>query len=415
VNADQAVSDSVGAASPPVQHPVADLAQRFFDVVIVGAGPAGVTAAIRLASAGHQVALVDKRVFPRSKVCGDGLIGDSLRMLRRLELYDLVRSHGHLLDAVRIFSPSQHATDIPGEFMTIRRDVLDFLLAQAAVERGATFAAAEVTNLEEQPDRVVARCRSTNVGVAGRLAVVATGADIRVVPSRARARADARSAMALRCYARSSMPLDRLIVTFDRSILPGYGWIFPLGNQEFNLGCGVFDRGTGSPSPNLRDMFHTLVDRFPPARELIAHGALTSPLKGAPLRCGLTGVPAYAGGRIVAVGEATGTTFPFTGEGIGKAMETGALAADHVSQALAARSLEALSQLPQVLQTTLEPRYRGYHVAERWLSHAWLSDWLIKRASRSPYLRRAAAGVLNETVDPKEIFSWRGLITSLAS
>ena len=415
MNAEQGVSDLFGTAPPVLQHPVAELAHRLFDVVVVGAGPAGVTAAIRLASTGHQVALMDKRVFPRSKVCGDGLIGDSIRMLRRLELYDLVRSHGYLLDAVRIFSPSQHAIDIPGEFMTVRRDVLDFLLARAAVERGATFATAEVMGFEEQPDRVVARCRKTNVSVTGKLAIVATGADIRVVPSRARARAVQRSAVALRCYARSSMVLDRLIVTFDRSILPGYGWIFPLGNQEFNLGCGVFDRGMEGPGPNLRDMFHTLVERFPPARELIAHGALTSPLKGAPLRCGLTGVPAYAGGRIVAVGEATGTTFPFTGEGIGKAMETGALAADHASQALTVGSLEPLSALPHVLHTTLEPRYRGYHVAERWLSHAWLSDWLIKRASRSVYLQRAAAGVLNETVDPKAIFSWRGLVTSLAN
>jgi geranylgeranyl reductase family protein len=415
VSADQGVSDLVGTAASPLQHPVAELAHRLFDAVIVGAGPAGVTAAIQLASAGHQVALVDKRVFPRSKVCGDGLIGDSIRMLRRLELYDLVRSHGHRLDAVRIFSPSQYAIDISGEFMTIRRDVLDFLLARAAVERGATFAVAEVANLAEESDCVVAQCRNTKVSVTGKLAIVATGADIRVVPPRARARANHRSATALRCYARSSMSLDRLIVTFDRSILPGYGWIFPLGNQEYNLGCGVFERSAGDHSSNLRNMFHTLVERFPPARELMARGALTSPLKGAPLRCGLTGVPAYAGGRIVAVGEATGTTFPFTGEGIGKAMETGALAADHVSQALTAGSLEPLSHLPRLLQTTLEPRYRGYQVAERWLSHAWLSDWLIKRASRSHYLQRAAAGVLNETVDPKEIFSWRGLVTSLAN
>ena len=415
MNADHGVSDLSGMAPPVLQQPAAALAHRLFDVVIVGAGPAGVTTAFRLASAGHQVALVDKRVFPRSKACGDGLLGDSLRMLRRLELYELVRSHGHLVDAVRIFSPSQYAVDIPGEFMTIRRDVLDFLLARAAVDRGATFAVAEVTSLAEEPDRIVARCPGTNVGVTGRLAVVATGADIRLVPSRTKATAEQRRATALRCYARSSVSLDRLIVTFDRSILPGYGWIFPLGNQEYNLGCGVFDRGAGRRRPNLRDMFHTLVERFPPARELMAHGAFTSPLKGAPLRCGLTGVPAYAGGRIVVVGEATGTTFPFTGEGIGKAMETGALAADHVSRALTAGSLEPLSHLPHVLQTTLEPRYRGYHVAERWLSHAWMSDFLIKRAGRSPYLQRAAAGVLNESIDPEEIFSWRGLVTSLAN
>ncbi len=408
----QDVASSPRAAPQPFQYPAAALGHRLFDVVVIGAGPAGVTAAIELAGAGHEVALLDKQPFPRSKVCGDGLIADSLRMLRRLDLYDRVAACGHALDTVTIYSPSQHRIDIPGEFLTLRRDTLDSLLAGAAVERGASFAAAEVKSLEEHADRVTAHCRGGAVSISARLAVVATGADIRLVPSRAKDTAPARSAVALRCYARSSVAFDRLIVTFDRSILPGYGWIFPLGNGEYNLGCGVFHRWSPARDPNLRHMFHTLTARFPPARELIAHGELATPLKGAPLRCGLTGVPAYAGGRIVMAGEAIGTTFPFTGEGIGKAMETGALAAERVNLALADGTLAPLSELPTIVRTTLEPRYRGYQIAERWLSHAWVSDLLIKRAQRSPSLRQAAAGVLNETVDPSKIFSWRGLMKS---
>ncbi|NNG16902.1 MAG: FAD-dependent oxidoreductase [Gemmatimonadales bacterium] len=389
------------------------LTGRLLDAVVIGAGPAGLTAALELAAADHDVAILEKQPFPRSKVCGDGLISDSIRMLRRLGLYEVVRSQGHALEAARLFSPSQYAVDIPGEFLTIRRDLFDTLLAQAAVGRGASFAVADVLGIEERPGRVLLRCRGTEARLAARLAVVATGADIRPIRSPAPSTPTQPSAVAVRCYARSSVSADRMIVSFDQSILPGYGWIFPLGNQEFNLGCGVFRRGRAGRKANLRTMFQAMLEFFPPAREVVANGALTSPLKGAPLRCGLRGVPTYAGGRVVAVGETTGTTFPFTGEGIGKAMETGALAADHVNTALAAGSLEPLERLPLAIQSALEPRYHGYNIAERWLSHPWVSDFLIKRAQGSEALRNAAAGVLNETVDPSAIFSWRGVVASL--
>lgn len=400
--------------APSFTQQAADsLAGRLHDVLVIGAGPAGLTAALELVAGGYDVAVLEKRAFPRSKVCGDGLISDSIRMLRRLGLYDIVRSHGHALETVRLFSPSQHAVDIPGEFLTIRRDRFDTLIAQAAVERGASFAVAEVHGIEEREDRVLIRCRATESKLAARFAVVATGADIRLIRGQAPSTPQQPSALALRCYARSAFSLDRLIVSFDRCILPGYGWIFPLGNQEFNLGCGVFRRGRASRSANLRTMFQSMLERFPPAQDLVAQGKLTSPLKGAPLRCGLKGVPAYEGGRVVAVGEATGTTFPFTGEGIGKAMETGAIAAQHLSQALAEGNAEPLERLPIALREELEPRYRGYHIAERWLSRPWVSDFLIRRSQRSQALRNAAAGVLNETVDPRAIFSWRGVVKSL--
>jgi len=115
---------------------------------------------------------------------------------------------------------------------------------------------------------------------------------------------------------------------------------------------------------------------------------------------------------VVAVGEQIGTTYPFTGEGIGKAMETGEMAAEQVSAFLDgdARALDAYAER---VERDLRPRYHGYEVAQRWLARPWLNDLLSWRMRRGRWLREAAQGVVAETVDPARVFSWRGLLRSV--
>src|SRR5262249_48970938 len=116
--------------------------------------------------------------------------------------------------------------------------------------------------------------------------------------------------------------------------------------------------------------------------------------------------------RVLAIGENIGATFPFTGEGIGKAMETGELAAETIDRALHGRNADGIVSFGERVRRTLGPRYVGYRAAERWLSRPWLTDLVARRAQRSRFVREAAAGILNETIDPKVIFSIRGLARS---
>src|SRR5205807_4321600 len=107
-----------------------------------------------------------------------------------------------------------------------------------------------------------------------RTALVATGADVgllRRLGGEVGRRADA---LAARCYVRSGVALNRLVVSFDRAILPGYAWIFPLGGGEYNVGCGVFERGAGRC--NLRAIFRRFTEAFPPAAELLRPGGPVS-------------------------------------------------------------------------------------------------------------------------------------------
>jgi geranylgeranyl reductase family protein len=402
------------AESVPWQSPVEAAAAESWDVLIVGAGPAGATAALHLAKRGRRVLLLDREHFPRDKTCGDVLMADALQALERAGLLRCVEEAGYEAMSTSIFSPSRIQFALPGRSFTLRRRQLDALIARRAAEVGAVFCRGEVKQISRTAEGgVTCALAGTDRGMHARVGVVATGASVELLekfglPVRRQA-----SAMAARCYVRSPLGLRELVVSFDRAIVPGYAWIFPLGHDEYNVGCGVLERGAGGASTNLRHIFRRFMEEFPLARQLMRGGEALSPLQGARLRCGLQGVRHAREGNLLAIGETIGATYPLTGEGIGKAMRTGELAAEVVHDALASGSGAPLRDFSARLERELGARYRGYQKAERWMSRPWLNDLVARRMRRSRFLREAMAAVLNETLDPAVVFSLRGMLQSL--
>ncbi|MDH3455283.1 MAG: FAD-dependent monooxygenase [Gemmatimonadota bacterium] len=396
-----------------IDHPhdvagsVASADCRDWDALVIGAGPAGTTIARILAGRGYRILLTDKRPFPRDKVCGDGLIPDALNALRRAGLHDAVQERGFATNVLSVFSASRVRVDLHGQFLTLRRRELDQLMLEAALECGAAFRVSNVDHLEDDGREIRATLSTQATPIRARLAILATGSDVSLLARQGVSVQMRPSAVALRCYVRSPFTIDQLVMSFDRSIAPGYAWIFPLGNDAYNIGCGVFNRDTHGRPVNLRHTFETFVSRFPLARELWRARIDATPLRGARLRCGLDTSAAFNGRRTIAIGETIAATFPFTGEGIGKAMETGEAGAPYVAAALAHDDCQRLAAFPAHLESTLRPRYKGYRIAENWLAHAWLGDFVARRLRHSRTLRRKAAGVVSETTDPQSIFSWR--------
>lgn len=392
-----------------LQRPLAEVTHQGWDVIVAGAGPAGSMAALHLARAGRRVLLADKAAFPREKVCGDALIPDAIACLRRAGLWEAVRASGYASATATVFSPSRHELDVPGDYLTVKRVVLDDLLAGAASVSGARFCRGAVRGVEATEGGLRVQFEGDAREFAAGAVILATGADVTLAGGLGMVEAAAPSAFAMRCYVRSGLELDRLVVAYDRSTLPGYAWIFPLGGGEFNVGCGVIARD-GKPPSNLKAMYDSFLASFPLGRELKEKAVASTPPKGAMLRCGLKGTRVLAKGPVIAVGEVIGTTFPYTGEGIGKAMETGEMVAGRLAEALATGRHEGLQAIPLDLERSLRPRYRGYEVAERWFARPWLNDFVVKRGRTSRFVQRALPEIFAERTDPRVVFSPLGLL-----
>ncbi len=396
------------------QVPIESVPDRIWDVIVIGAGPAGSSAAFHLARKGSKVLMVDMARFPREKVCGDCMISDIEPNLRAMSLSDEARSRGTVLRKVSVYSPSQHSFTIPGQFLTLKRPILDSILARRAVEVGATFAAGQAVDIAVKDDETVAvRFKASGRTVRAQIGILSTGAHIGLAKKLGAVISEKPSAVALRCYIKSSERLEHLVLYYFRDILPGYGWIVPLGNDEYNLGCGCYLPATRRRT--VREYFEAFVSGFRPAQRLMSSGQVISPPRGGVIRCGLRGVHSVHRGSVVLSGETVGTTFSLTGEGIGQAMSAGAIAAACVGEVLSTGDRRRLEQYPSMLEAKLRPRHRGFDHAQRWVSHRWLADFTAWRIGRSRYLQDACTEFVANSENPRRVYSMKALLRSFWS
>jgi len=402
------------------------------DVLVVGAGPAGSAAAQLLARGGRSVVLVDAQAFPRDKVCGDGLIPDAHRALDRLGVLEAVMAEARSSTTLGCIAPRGGRIDVPGSLAVLPRKRLDEILCRAAVDAGARMFAPLrfVAPLREGADQAAGRVVGALLqqGEARRevraaWVILASGAQPQATLAAGLCDRRTPSGIALRGYVRNaamSARITSLEVVWHKRLSPGYGWIFPCGDGVFNIGVGVAQShragGDGRhkmKDVNLRDVFAAFKALYAPARELVDGGTWLAEagqeLKGAPLRCSLEGARLEAPGILV-TGEAAGATYAFTGEGIGKAMET----AMHAAEAILASTDDATVRADYAARVlALKPRFDLYEEANRANAHPWLIDLLVWSAKRSPRRLQRMAGVLEETHIPTDAVTVRGVLRRL--
>ena len=388
----------------PTQLP----AQKW-DVAIVGAGPAGSTAATILARYGYSVLLIDKAHFPREKVCGDILLPDTMKVLERLGLGDRVKSIACSLGRLRGVSPSGIEFTVTGGYYSLKREQFDHILFTEASRAGVVCCQADVLTVTPARDHQVSINLRNGESIYCEVGVIATGAEATMAKHAGLTSQCKVNAVALRGYVRSSHEISEGILCYHREIIPGYAWIFPLGDSLYNVGCGV--TLSASKQYNLKQMYQTFSTEYPPARELLAHGEQLGHLGGAAIQFGLGGANDAVNGRILAIGETIGTTLPFTGEGIGAAMRSAELAAETIHAAFKWGDISKLATYPDRLDE-LRPLFRGYDAAQRWLRYPLFNDFAARRIRASKYLQRLCSGVVAGETDPHEIYSLKGILKS---
>jgi menaquinone-9 beta-reductase len=402
--------------------PAADRS-RACDVLVIGGGPSGSAAAYWLASAGHDVVLVERKHYPREKTCGDGLTPRSVRQLEDMGLADELAGAGHRYDGLRSHGfgktlelrwPSH--PDLPSYGYVITRHDLDALVAQRAAKAGATVwegaeavapivegglvRGATIKN-KDNPD-------ASPVEVRARYVVVADGANSRFGRELGTTRNRSYPlGMAIRGYWTSPMHEERWIDSWldirdkDNNVLPGYGWIFPVGDGRVNVGIGLLSTFNQWKAVNTTHLLDAFVEYVPKEWDLRPE-TRCGPATGGRLPMGLSVGP-HVGPTYLVVGDAGGTINPFNGEGIAYAYETGRLAAEAVHTALASGDGLALKSYEERLEETYALYYKVARAFVRLIGHPQAMRLLVTTGMHSRTLMEWVLRIMSNQLRPDEL------------
>jgi geranylgeranyl reductase family protein len=410
------------------------------DVIVVGAGPGGSSAAYHLAQAGLDVLLLEKTEFPREKVCGDGLTPRGVKALTRMGIdtspeNGWVRNKGLRVigGGLRLELPWPELASFPDYGLVRPRMDFDDMLAQQAVKAGARLqtltnvtgpvldTAGRVAGVtatvgpEKRPTTYRAPLVISADGVSGRLAL-ALGL---------RRREDRPMGVAVRRYYESPRHTDDYLESWlelwDKGKdgkdvqLPGYGWIFGLGDGRSNVGLGVLNTSASFQDANYRDLLTKWLDGTPEEWGFREENA-TGSIRGAALPMGFNRTPHYTRGLML-VGDSGGMVNPFNGEGIPYAMESGQIAAEVAIHALARPAgpgrEKALQGYPQVLKDTYGGYYRLGGVFVKLIGNPHVMRAATRHGLPRPLVMKFVLKLLANLTDPRGGDSMDRVITAL--
>ncbi len=322
-----------------------DKPNESYDVIIVGAGPAGCACAYKLAGKGLKICIIEKDTFPRDKICGDALSPDVVNQLHRIDpklgkqfqqMATRKAYHG-----IRFIAPNSKHLDIDfinpqfkdaSGFVMKRLDFDHFMFNQISNFSDVNiFLNHKVEGLETSDDKVI--LKTGKKYFTAKIVIGADGANSIVNKKLTNNKVEKNHFSAgLRQYYENVTGFDDkgyIELHFYKDILPGYFWIFPLDNNQANIGLGMLSSEVSKRKINLRKRLADIIQNHPNVKHRFKDAKPLESVKGFGLPMGSKKRPC-SGNRFLLIGDAASLIDPFSGEGIGMAIRSGRIAADHL-------------------------------------------------------------------------------------
>ena len=395
--------------------------KRDCDIIIVGAGPAGTSAAMFASKLGLKSIILEKSTFPRDKICGDALSGKSVRYMRELGVLEEVsKLDGAEINRLTFGSPDHKKFDIHlvnrhnkssiKRGYVIKREIFDNFLFQKAKSLTEIKEGFNVTNIiydengnisgikgisdkreESVHAPIILGCDGSKSTIARKLGFHCEDQD--------------NTAIAIRCYYKGVKGLtDQIELHFVDEVLPGYFWMFPAGNNLANIGIGLSKKYAKKDPRKLTDILKevTTSDYF---KERFSDAEPVENPKGWALPLGTIKRENHGDGFML-LGDAAGLIDPFTGEGIGNAMASAKIAVETAAKALSENnfSKESLSNYNKRVWNELGPELKTSSKLQKLANYRMLLNMIINKASRNEKIQDIISGMLANEI-PKDKLS----------
>lgn len=374
-------------------------------VTILGAGPAGCTAALALSARGIACRMLDQATFPRDKICGDALSGKVVMALKRIDP-NLAGELGaqaftHPSHGVVFVAPNGKALRVPFRrtldtaqppgFLARRKDFDNWLFEKASAAPGVSCTTGvRVDTFRREGSQWIIGNKENTFALRTSLILAADGAQSRFAKQvGGMEMEDEHYCAGLRVYYKGVKDLDPngfIELHFVKDFLPGYFWIFPLAGGAANVGVGMRSDVARKHKINLKEAMNELIRTYEPIRRRFADAVAEGPVNGYGLPLG-SRKRALSGEGFLLLGDAGALIDPFTGEGIGNAMISGIKAAETIVEAAGDFSASSLLRYDESVYKRLWPELSLSKTMQQLVGQPWLFNMVVNKASRSKTLQ----------------------------
>lgn len=391
-----------------------------FDVVIVGAGPAGCTAARMLSGKGLKIALLEKDTFPREKICGDAFGADVTKQFhlidegftKKLQQFtNKVSSNG-----VRFFSPNHKLMDIEfavpenkfgGGFVAKRLDFDNFYFSEInTLPDVEIFQNQQVTGVVTSHDTILLKTSAS--AFEAKIALGADGAhsilNRRLTENKVEKNHYCAGLRQYYANVKGFHPENHIELHFYKELLPGYFWVFPLPNNQANVGLGMLSSEVSRKKINLKERLQEIIKTHPNLKERFEHATPLENIQGYGLPLG-SRKRSISGTRFLLLGDAAGLIDPFTGEGIANAIRSGRVAAGHVLKAFEQTKFDAdfNLQYDKEIYHKMWTEFRFGHSMQMLFRYPRVINFVVKKANKNKSVQMLLSSMLNNFDMKKEL------------